>query len=129
MILLTINADDIKTLYNDWPYGIDPRIVHLVVWTKFELESAPVTDENPNGDLTPEFRKKISDYVDETFVSVCKDDSVVWFKNWSSLKSIHAVEHFHVFLFDPDMDFIKEITNGDVPPSQGWKAEWEKGET
>lgn len=38
-----------------------------------------------------------------------------WFKNWSSLKSIHAVEHFHVMLFDPDPDFIDEITHGDVP--------------
>jgi hypothetical protein len=40
---------------------------------------------------------------------------VIWFKNWASLKSIHAVEHFHVMLFDPDPEFIKEVTNGDSP--------------
>jgi hypothetical protein len=40
---------------------------------------------------------------------------VVWFKNWKSLKSIQAVEHFHVMLFDPDMVFIEEITGGDLP--------------
>jgi hypothetical protein len=43
---------------------------------------------------------------------------VIWFKNWRSLKSVHAVEHFHVMLFDPDPGFVKEITNGDVPLSQ-----------
>jgi len=42
---------------------------------------------------------------------------VAWFKNWKSLKSVHAVEHFHVMLYDPDMAFIHEITNGDVPQS------------
>jgi hypothetical protein len=40
---------------------------------------------------------------------------VIWFKNWASLKSVKSVEHFHVMLFDPDPEFVKEITNGDVP--------------
>ena len=107
--------DDIRILYNDWPYGIDPRIKHLVVWTKFDLEAAPVSASNPIGDLTPEARQAINGFVDKTFVSVCGKDSVIWFKNWSSLKSIHAVEHFHVMLFDPDMDFVRNITIEDVP--------------
>ena len=38
---------------------------------------------------------------------------VVWFKNWKSLKSVHAVEHFHVMLFDPDLETVSKITNGD----------------
>lgn len=29
--------EDFKILMNDWPYGLDKRIVHLVVWTKVEL--------------------------------------------------------------------------------------------
>jgi hypothetical protein len=33
------------------------------------------------------------------------------------LKSVHAVEHFHVMLYDPDMAFVHAITNGDVPQS------------
>jgi hypothetical protein len=53
---------DIKILYNDWPYGIDKKIVHLVIWTKFELEDDPLTD-----DLTAKARKEIDDFVDETF--------------------------------------------------------------
>ena len=53
---------DLKVLWNDWPYGIDARIVHLVVWTKFELEDDPATD-----DLTERARGEINDYVDEVF--------------------------------------------------------------
>lgn len=36
--------DDFKILFNDWPYGIDSRIVHLVVWTKFDLEDTAETE-------------------------------------------------------------------------------------
>jgi hypothetical protein len=40
---------------------------------------------------------------------------LIWFKNWAALKSVHAVEHFHVMILNPDYDFIREVTNGDVP--------------
>ncbi|EUC45410.1 hypothetical protein COCMIDRAFT_36886 [Bipolaris oryzae ATCC 44560] len=100
--------EDIKILYNDWPYGIDPDIVHLVVWTKFELEDDPET-----GWCTEASKKQIEDYVQKTFASKVKE--VVWFKNWKSLKSVHAVEHFHVMLYKPDAAFLKHITNDDVP--------------
>jgi len=63
--------DDIKILYNDWPYGVDEKIVHLVVWTKFDLEDDPTTD-----DLTPEARKEIDDYVDKTFCTNVKPENV-----------------------------------------------------
>jgi len=105
-------ADDLKILYNDFPYGIDTRIAHLVVWTKFGLAPDPT---DPKGDLLPEIRKQINEYVNRTFVSRCGSANVIWFKNWTALKSIHAVEHFHVMLFDPDPDFVKDITGGDVP--------------
>ncbi|KAL9122658.1 MAG: hypothetical protein Q9187_000780 [Circinaria calcarea] len=107
------SIEDVKILYNDWPYGIDEKIVHLVVWTKFDLEDDPITD-----DLTAKARREIDDYVEATFCRRIAHEHVVWFKNWKSLKSIHAVEHFHVMLFDPDMKFIEEITNGDVPLSE-----------
>jgi hypothetical protein len=122
-------TDDIRILYNDWPYGVDTDIIHLVVWTKFELEDDPAT-----GDLTPHARKAIERYVLRTFCSRVPADQVcqlqyeydrrcglmggfqvVWFRNWKSLKSVHAVEHFHVMLHRPDMAFVREITRGDVP--------------
>ncbi|PTB62968.1 hypothetical protein BBK36DRAFT_1184137 [Trichoderma citrinoviride] len=102
--------DDVKILFNDWPYGLDSRIVHLVVWTKFELKASSAT-----GDLTDKARKEIDDFVTLKFRSRMPDNQVMWFKNWAALKSIHAVEHFHVMLFNPDPAFIKEVTNGDVP--------------
>lgn len=104
---------DVKVLYNDWPYGIDPKIVHLVVWTKFELEDDPKTD-----DLTEKAREEIEDYVDHTFGERVGKENVIWFKNWRTLKSVHAVEHFHVMLYDPDLEFISKVTGGDVPLSQ-----------
>ncbi|KAK8193876.1 hypothetical protein HDK77DRAFT_461599 [Phyllosticta capitalensis] len=107
------NPDDIKILHNDWPYGIDEKIVHLVVWTKFELEEDPTT-----GDLTVQGRQAIDDYVTQTFREHVDADRVIWFKNWRSLKSVHAVEHFHVMLHDPDLAFVDAITGGDVPLSK-----------
>jgi len=99
-----------KILYNDWPYGIDDKIVHLVVWTKFELEDDAVT-----GLSTPESRQQIDAFVQKTFGARLPPANFAWFKNWKSLKSVHAVEHFHVMLYDPDADFVRDITNGDVP--------------
>ncbi|THV69510.1 hypothetical protein D6D19_07078 [Aureobasidium pullulans] len=104
------NPDDIKILFNDWPYGIDTRIVHLVVWVKFPFEEDPVT-----GDLTDSARKQVDSYVEKTFRARVGSENCIWFKNWASLKSIHAVEHFHVMLFDPDIDFVEHVTNNDVP--------------
>ncbi|CAN9160768.1 hypothetical protein CUC08_Gglean003193 [Alternaria sp. MG1] len=103
--------EDIKILYNDWPYGIDADVVHLVVWTKFELDDDPDT-----GLSTAESQKQIGDYVQKTFAPKVKE--LVWFKNWKSLKSVHAVEHFHVMLYRPDAVFLREITNGDVPMTE-----------
>lgn len=132
--------DDIKIIYNDWPYGIDKSIVHLCVWTKFPLD---VDEEDPNGDLTPEMRAKIDAYVEKTFGSRVPAENVsysalvpklrllfplrvvglltawkiIWFKNWAKLKSIHSMEHFHVMMKDPDVEFVREITKGDSPAS------------
>ncbi|KAK3694982.1 hypothetical protein B0T22DRAFT_507921 [Podospora appendiculata] len=102
--------EDVKVLRNDWPYGVDKRIVHLVVWTKFELEEDPAT-----GDLADGARRAIEAYVRRTFAERgVAEDRVIWFKNWRSLKSVQAVEHFHVMLFDPDPEFVREVTHGDV---------------
>lgn len=49
-------------MLNDWPYGVEKDIVHIVVWTKFELAEDPAT-----GDLTDAARKDIDDYVQKKF--------------------------------------------------------------
>ncbi|KAL8943184.1 MAG: hypothetical protein Q9216_001238 [Gyalolechia sp. 2 TL-2023] len=63
-------------------------------------------------------RQEIDAYVNRTFRQAVPKDNVIWFKNWKALKSIHSVEHFHVMLFDPDPEFVKEVTHGDVPLSR-----------
>lgn len=63
--------NDVKILWNDWPYGIDAKIVHLVVWTKFELEDDPKTD-----DLTDEARGEIEGFVQRTFGDVVGKENV-----------------------------------------------------
>ena len=57
--------DDIKVLWNDWPYAVDTRIVHLVVWVKFELDEDPAT-----GLVTEATSAAISRYVRKTFSQV-----------------------------------------------------------
>ncbi|GAM82315.1 hypothetical protein ANO11243_002940 [Dothideomycetidae sp. 11243] len=108
------DASDIRILYNDWPYGIDEGIVHLVVWTKFDLAEDPST-----GDLTDEARRQIDDYVRTVFGSGGED--VAWFKNWKSLKSVEAVEHFHVLLNRPDLQFVADLTGNDIPMAEKLK--------
>jgi hypothetical protein len=103
------DPSDYKILFNDWPYGIDTDVVHLVVWTKFHLEDDPATD-----DLTPKARAEIEAFVDRTFWVIC-------FKNWRSLKSVHALEHFHVMLYQAETEFLEKITNGDRPMSEKLK--------
>ena len=58
-------------MYNDWPYGLDEEIIHLVVWTKFDLE-----EDSATGDLTSKARKEINDYVNATFFRKVAPDRV-----------------------------------------------------
>ncbi|CAN8099246.1 unnamed protein product [Discula destructiva] len=99
-------GEDFRILFNDWPYGIDARIVHLVVWTKFELADDKET------------KVEIEGFIEKTFLTGVARDTIIWFKNPPALKSVHAVEHIHVMLFDPDPEFIRALTNGDKPRSQ-----------
>lgn len=68
---LTQPKDDLRITYNDWPYGIDPKIVHLVVWVKFGFE-----EDMQTGDLTPAARRLIDDYVEKEFRSAVGKDHV-----------------------------------------------------
>ena len=51
----------------------------------------------------------------QTDVGLGEGPQVIWFKNWKRLKSVHAVEHFHVMLHRPDMQLVHDLTQGDVP--------------
>jgi len=64
--------EDVKILHNDWSYGIDERIVHLVVWTKFKLDVDPAT----GGDLTDQAREQIDAFVQGKLSAKVSRDSV-----------------------------------------------------
>lgn len=102
------NSDDYKILPNDWPYAWTPDMTHLVVWLK---NSIPV--DETTGDLTPESRHRIEDFVEKTFVDKLRqtghaEDSVLWFKNWAQLQSVRGMEHIHVLVRDvPDEIFFQ----------------------
>lgn len=83
----------------------------MVVWTKFAFPSDPVTD-----DLLPSARREIEEFVREKFTSVWGEENVVWFRNWGALKSVRAVEHFHVMVFGMGEGEVRELTDG----VEGW---------
>jgi hypothetical protein len=101
-----------KILHNDWPYGIQRNIVHLIVWMKFEIEDDPTTTELPVAT-----REQIQDYVKRVFCVHLEPENVLWFRNSNSLKSVHALEHIHVLLNNPDPKFVRDITDNDIPLS------------
>merc|ERR1711939_362426 len=65
-------------------------IQHLLVWSKTPI---PVDDEK--GDVTPESRRLIEEFIEEFFVrplGATGKDQVQWFKNWVSLQSVRGVD-------------------------------------
>ncbi|ESZ92381.1 hypothetical protein SBOR_7236 [Sclerotinia borealis F-4128] len=103
------NENVLRVRVNDWPYGVDEKIVHLVVWSKCAWE-----DDAETGDIRDDVKREIDRWVDRIFGERCGSENVIWFRNWRSLKSIHAVEHFHVMLYDPDPEFVREVTKRDI---------------
>lgn len=102
---------DFAVLKNDWPYGLAPGITHLLVWTK-----TPVAVDAEKGDVTPESRRLIVEFVERHFVADLEAqegggrrdggesgsgwERVLWFKNWVSLQSVRGVDHVHVLVRD-----------------------------
>ncbi|KAK6387092.1 Oxysterol-binding protein OBPa [Exophiala oligosperma] len=128
------DASDFKILYNDWPYHVDEDITHLVIWTKFTID-----EEEQTGEVTPEGKRQTEDFIKKTFLRQgITRDQIIWFKNWKSLKSVHALgdigeaelglmvldnlEHFHVMLYKAPRDLLDEVTRGDRPTSESWTS-------
>ncbi|KAK5946025.1 hypothetical protein PMZ80_000164 [Knufia obscura] len=110
------DSRDFRIMPNDWPYGLDKGIVHVIVWLKNRLEVEP-----PRGDLTAEARTQVDAFIQEHFVQRVMDvtggtDNVIWFKNWVSLQSVPGIDHVHVLLRDVPQDVIDESwTEGERP--------------
>ncbi|KAL8969245.1 MAG: hypothetical protein Q9183_002088 [Haloplaca sp. 2 TL-2023] len=59
------DSRDYKILINDWPYGLEKGIVHVVVWLKNRLA---VDTTNDKGDLERHSRRLVECFVEKTFV-------------------------------------------------------------
>lgn len=106
---------------NDFPYGFEEGIIHIVVWTKI---SVPKLDSGL-ADITPEARQTIQHFVDSTFKEALSMDSsdILWFKNWAALMSIRDLDHFHVLLNKPPVDDrLLNILSEDDNVKQKWAA-------
>ncbi|KAB5570487.1 hypothetical protein GE09DRAFT_1217920 [Coniochaeta sp. 2T2.1] len=102
------DPSDYRVLINDWPYGFGPGITHIVVWSRTTIETDPKT-----GDMTPESRKIVNDFVKRFFVDKLGpggEDRAMWFKNWVALQSVRALEHIHVMVRDVDSEQLAEWT-------------------
>lgn len=101
---------------NDWPYGLEEGIVHIIVWLKNRLEVEP-----QRGDLTTKSRAQVEAFVRAQFIEPVKDltggtDNVVWFKNWVTLQSVPGIDHVHVLLRNVPQDIIDQSwTRGERP--------------
>ena len=107
------SPEDFKILRNDWPYGVEPGITHLVVWLKTRI---PV--QQPEGYLLPESRIAIQGFVQTVFIDRLQRnggngvDRVQWFKNWVSLQSVRGLDHFHVLVRDVPEKILQEWISG-----------------
>ncbi|CAF9928508.1 MAG: hypothetical protein HETSPECPRED_006867 [Heterodermia speciosa] len=93
-----ISSNDYQILPNDWPYGMEPGISHLVVWLKTRLAV-----EGEEGQLTAESRALVDGFVKKVFEERLAQhglsgDRILWFKNWVGLQSVRGVEHVHVLV-------------------------------
>lgn len=100
------DASDYKMMPNDWPYGLEKGISHLVVWLKNRLEVEP-----PLGDMTPSSRRLVEEFVQKEFIEptnalVGGKDNVLWFKNWVSLQSVPGIDHVHVLIRNAPQEFV-----------------------
>lgn len=118
------SSHDYRILRNDWPYGFTPDIDHMVVWLK-----TPLAVNTADGSLVPEAWALVQGFVNRVFVkrlarerqqewdgdgkgkeAVAAEDRVLWFKNWTALQSVGALEHFHVLVRGAGEDLLWEWT-------------------
>ncbi|KAM7188680.1 N-acetylglucosamine-induced protein 1 [Naviculisporaceae sp. PSN 640] len=99
---------DYRVLMNDWPYGFVPGITHIVVWSR-----TPIPTDPEIGDMTAESRQTVADFVRQYFVDAIGpggEDKVLWFKNWTALQSVRALDHIHVLVRDVEPSLLQEWT-------------------
>ncbi|KAG8629903.1 hypothetical protein KVT40_001522 [Elsinoe batatas] len=113
------DSRDYQILLNDWPYGLEDGITHIVVWTKALIDVDP-----EKGDVTAESRGLIEGFVVRVFSRRLDGvlgegkgrERVLWFKNWVSLQSVRGVDHVHVLVKDAPGEVLEEWTRRTSEP-------------
>ena len=104
------DPSDFRVLLNDWPYGLDSNITHIIVWSR-----TPIATQFADGDMTSSGRSSIEAFVQRYFVDRLPGrsrDQVLWFRNYGELRSVGAIEHFHVLVRDVDAHIVQAWTEG-----------------
>ncbi|KAK9476309.1 hypothetical protein V1514DRAFT_298752 [Lipomyces japonicus] len=105
---LFAEKSDYKILLNDFPYGLEDSIIHIVVWSKVIIpkQNFKAHDGTTIDDLPNETRIAINNFVDQNFAQPLglNISDILWFKNWTALQSIREIDHFHVLLRKPPLD-------------------------
>ncbi|KAF7559976.1 hypothetical protein G7046_g4178 [Stylonectria norvegica] len=102
------DPSDYRVLLNDWPYGLDPEINHIVVWSRTVIATDPET-----GDMTPESRAVVQKFIQRYFVESLGpkgEDRILWFKNWVALQSVRSLEHIHILVRNVDDETLERWT-------------------
>lgn len=107
------DARDYAILLNDWPYGFEAGIKHILVWSR-----TPIAVDDTRGDVTSESKRVIEEFVGTHFVRALASHAgislaeaksrVMWFKNWVSLQSVRGVDHVHVLVEDAPEPLLKQ---------------------
>ena len=111
------DSRDYKILINDWPYGLEEGIVHVVVWLKNRLA---VDTTNDKGDLEWRSRILVESFVKKMFVEKLgegAEDKVMWFRNWTGLQSVRGIDHIHVLVRGVRRETVEELIKARVPTS------------
>jgi hypothetical protein len=98
------DPSDYRVLLNDWPYGLQPDITHIVVWSRTIIATDAET-----GDMTPTSRAIVEGFIQRYFVDSLGpggEKQVMWFKNWVALQSVRSLEHIHVMVCGVDADVV-----------------------
>ena len=90
-------AEDVYISINEFPYYIQERTLHLLVWVRSPMPPDPASDI---GDIDSTTKETIERYVMATFVRKAgvPRDHLVWWKNYTKIQSIKAIPHVHVLI-------------------------------
>ncbi|KAM3162909.1 hypothetical protein ACU8KH_03175 [Lachancea thermotolerans] len=97
-----------KLLPNDFPYDFDPRVFHLVLWSKVRI---PLYKHHGSRETVPAVYDKIQSFLSAK-LRPHGVRNFAWFINYPHLQSVKAVSHIHILIYTEDAHVISDILEG-----------------